>query len=80
MVKIILAVVIALAAFVGAFYVGFYLMFIGGIIDIYQNVKADTLTAGILAIDFIRVALSGVGGGVVAFFGFGTAFALIKSA
>lgn len=60
--KQIIGVLITLCGATAGLYIGGYLMFIGGIIDIIEQIKADEIDAAILAFGIGKFMLSGLVG------------------
>ncbi len=65
--KVIFGVLLIIAGIVLGFYVGLYLMFIGGIIDLVQFIKSDLNTMSLLVWGVVKIMLSGLAGYLAGF-------------
>lgn len=70
MLRALIVIAIVILAVVGGLYVGVWLMFIGGLIDIIEAIKAPVTEAMPLAIGVVKMFFAGVVGWVVAIAGF----------
>lgn len=70
-------ILIIIASILFGIYVGGYLMFYGGIVQVIEAFQVTPIAAGSIALGIIKVIFAGMGGVVVAFLGvaFGAAVA-----
>lgn len=61
-IRLILSILIALITIGLAIYIGFFIMFVGGIMGIAKAFDAGTLTAVLLACNIIKIFLAGIVG------------------
>jgi hypothetical protein len=62
-------ILIALAGVCLGVYTGFWVMFVGGIIDIIDVFKAPTTDGGLVAIALLKIFGAGLVGGIIAWCG-----------
>lgn len=63
--KYILGVLFILAGVVLGFYVGFYILFIGGIVAVVDGAKANPTDAGRIAFGLVRIFCASAVGGII---------------
>jgi hypothetical protein len=67
----VIGVVVTIIGFLAALYVGLYVMFIGGIIQVVDAVKDDPIPAGSLAWGIARIVFASLVGWLIAAGGIG---------
>jgi hypothetical protein len=76
--KTILGILFVLAGVVGGLYVGVYLMFICGIIQIIEQIRAENLQASIVALGIVKIMFAGLVGYLSGFVLVFTGLAIIE--
>jgi uncharacterized membrane protein required for colicin V production len=69
-----LSVALSIAGIVGGIYVGFWLFFIGGIVQIINEVKSTDTNAMIVALGVAKIVFAGLAGGLTAIIGISTGY------
>lgn len=69
-----LSVALIVAGIVGGIYVGFWLCFIGGIVQIINEVKSADTNAMIVALGVAKIVFAGLAGGLTAMAGIFTGY------
>lgn len=77
--KAVLGIILILASIVGGLYVGLWLCFVGGIVQVIEAIKATPVEAMDIGIGLLRVASSAIAGWGSFFIGFFGGAALIGS-
>lgn len=80
MTKLIIGLLLVVGGIASGLYVGLWLCFIGGIVDVIQQIRADELVALTVAIGVAKVLFAGIAGWVSALLFIAPGAALIKSA
>ena len=65
----IVGMIVAILGIALGVYTGFWVMFVGGIIDIIDAFKAPTTDGGLVAIALLKIFGAGLAGGVIAWGG-----------
>jgi hypothetical protein len=65
MIKKIIAVIIVIVGILLGLYTGLKVMFIGGIIDVVEQIKATNLDGSALAVGIVKILFAGVVGWVI---------------
>jgi hypothetical protein len=77
--KIITGVVLIILGIAAGAYVGIWLCFVGGIIDVIQEIKADDLSAMGVAIGVAKIVFSGFAGWLSAVIGVIPGYAILST-
>ena len=75
--KTVIVLLLVLASVIGGLYVGFWLMFVGGFVDIVQAVKAPVTEIGAVAFGLLKMIFASAIGWLVCLLGFVVAAAFI---
>ena len=65
----IVGMIVAILGIALGVYTGFWVMFVGGIIDIIDVFKAPTIDGGLVAIALLKIFCAGLVGGIIAWGG-----------
>lgn len=68
MVKI-FGMMVAIAGICFGVYVGFWVLFVGGIVDIIDTIKSPVTDAGIIALGILKIMMASFCGAVIAWIG-----------
>lgn len=75
--KAVIVILLVLASVIGGLYVGFWLMFVGGFVDIVQAVKAPVTEIGVVAFGLLKMFFASVVGWLICLTGFLVASAVL---